>query len=171
MRIAALQTVATPDVERNLEIAARLIGEAAREGAALAALPEYFCLMGRRDEDKLLVAEAPGAGPIQAFLSAHFVHSAAAQKIFGEHGYRPVAEVGGDGVRLPDAPAALHHRRPRRLVGRQEGVLRPGHRFGDEDLRGSGYCHRVALPSRAPRASPSPARQGASAPCSAWAWP
>jgi predicted amidohydrolase len=70
MRIAALQTVATPDVERNLEIAARLIGEAAREGAALAALPEYFCLMGRRDEDKLLVAEAPGGGPIQAFLSA-----------------------------------------------------------------------------------------------------
>ena len=70
MKIAALQTVSTPDVERNLEAAARLIGEAAREGAALAALPEYFCLMGRRDDDKLLVAEAPGAGPIQAFLAA-----------------------------------------------------------------------------------------------------
>jgi deaminated glutathione amidase len=70
MKIAALQTVATPDVERNLESAARLIGQAAREGAELVALPEYFCLMGRRDDDKLRIAEAPGAGPIQAFLAA-----------------------------------------------------------------------------------------------------
>jgi deaminated glutathione amidase len=70
MKIAALQTVSTPDVARNLEAAARLIGEAAREGAELAALPEYFCLMGRRDDDKLAIAEVPGAGPIQAFLSA-----------------------------------------------------------------------------------------------------
>ncbi len=70
MKIAALQTVATPDVERNLETAARLIGEAASQGAALVALPEYFCLMGRRDDDKLLVAEVPGRGPIQSFLAA-----------------------------------------------------------------------------------------------------
>jgi deaminated glutathione amidase len=69
MKIAALQTVATPDVARNLDTAARLIAEAAREGAMLAALPEYFCLMGRRDTDKLAVAEAPGDGPIQRFLA------------------------------------------------------------------------------------------------------
>jgi predicted amidohydrolase len=70
MKIAALQTVATTDVDRNLEAAARLIGEAASQGAQLAALPEYFCLMGRRDTDKLAVAEAPGDGPIQRFLAA-----------------------------------------------------------------------------------------------------
>ncbi|MES2957939.1 MAG: carbon-nitrogen hydrolase family protein [Pseudomonadota bacterium] len=70
MKIAALQTVSTPDVDRNLEAAAQLIAQAAREGAELAALPEYFCLMGRRDEDKLAIAEAPGSGPIQAFLAA-----------------------------------------------------------------------------------------------------
>ena len=70
MKIAALQTVSTSDVGRNLEAAARLIGEAARDGAELAALPEYFCLMGRRDDDKLGIAEMPGAGPIQAFLAA-----------------------------------------------------------------------------------------------------
>ena len=69
MRIAALQTVSTPDVDRNLEAAARLIAQAARDGAELAALPEYFCLMGRRDVDKLHVAEAPGVGPIQTFLA------------------------------------------------------------------------------------------------------
>jgi predicted amidohydrolase len=70
MKIAALQTVATPDVDRNLDAARRLIAQAAREGAELAALPEYFCLMGRDDGAKLAHAEAPGDGPIQAFLAA-----------------------------------------------------------------------------------------------------
>ena len=70
MKIAALQTVSTPDVDRNLDAAARLIARAAGEGAKLVVLPEYFCLMARRDGDKLAVAEAPGIGPIQAFLAA-----------------------------------------------------------------------------------------------------
>lgn len=69
IKIAALQMVSTPDVGRNLEAAAALIAEAAAAGAALVALPEYFCLLGRRDTDKLAVAEAPGEGPIQAFLA------------------------------------------------------------------------------------------------------
>jgi len=69
MKIAALQTVSTPDVDRNLEAAARLIGQAAREGAMLVSLPEYFCLMGLRDTDKLAIAEAAGQGPIQSFLA------------------------------------------------------------------------------------------------------
>jgi nitrilase len=67
---AALQMVSTPDVARNLESAARLVGEAARAGARLLALPEYFCLMGQRDDDKLAIAEADGSGPIQDRLSA-----------------------------------------------------------------------------------------------------
>ncbi len=70
MKVAALQTVSTPDVDRNLEAAAHLIAHAAQEGAELVALPEYFCLMARRDEDKLVVAEALGQGPIQDFLAA-----------------------------------------------------------------------------------------------------
>ncbi len=69
MKIAALQMVSSPDVDRNLEIAARLIAQAADAGAALVALPEYFCLMGRRDDDKLRVAEAAGDGPIQRMLA------------------------------------------------------------------------------------------------------
>jgi deaminated glutathione amidase len=70
MKIAALQTVATPDLARNLEAAARLIAQGADAGASLLALPEYFCLMGQRDTDKLAIAEDDGAGPIQSFLSA-----------------------------------------------------------------------------------------------------
>jgi predicted amidohydrolase len=69
MWIAALQTVATPSVERNLETARRLIAEAVHGGAQLVALPEYFCFMGASDRDKLALAETPGNGPIQAMLA------------------------------------------------------------------------------------------------------
>ena len=69
MKIAAVQMVSTPDVKRNLEAARRLIAEAAGTGAQLVALPEYFCLMGRTERDKLVIAEAPGAGPIQTMLA------------------------------------------------------------------------------------------------------
>ena len=73
MKIAALQMVSTPDVAHNLEAAARLVRQAAQAGATLVALPEYFCLMGLRDADKLAIAEVPGdqrAGLVQGFLSA-----------------------------------------------------------------------------------------------------
>ena len=69
MHVAALQMVSTPDVARNLASAGRLIAQAAAQGATLVALPEYFCLLGRRDRDKLEVAEADGDGPIQHFLA------------------------------------------------------------------------------------------------------
>jgi deaminated glutathione amidase len=69
MKIAAVQMVSTPDVDRNLEAARRLIAQAAKSGAQLVALPEYFCLMGRAERDKLAIAEAPGEGPIQRMLA------------------------------------------------------------------------------------------------------
>ena len=69
MHVAALQMVSTPDVARNLASAGRLIAQAADQGATLVALPEYFCLLGRRDRDKLEVAEVDGDGPIQHFLA------------------------------------------------------------------------------------------------------
>ena len=69
MKIAALQMVSTPDVDRNLDRAGALIAEASRAGARLVALPEYFCLMGHSDRDKVGIAETPGDGPIQAALA------------------------------------------------------------------------------------------------------
>ena len=68
MKIAALQMVSTPRVEQNLDTAGRLIAQAAAAGAQWVALPEYFCLMGHSDRDKLVIAEAPGDGPIQRML-------------------------------------------------------------------------------------------------------
>jgi predicted amidohydrolase len=69
MKIAAVQMVSTPSVERNLERARALVAEAAAADAELVALPEYFGLMGQHDSDKLAHAEAPGDGPIQRMLS------------------------------------------------------------------------------------------------------
>jgi predicted amidohydrolase len=69
MKIAALQMVSTPSVARNLDAASALLARAAAEGAELAVLPEYFCIMGRSDRDKLAVAEPFGDGPIQRMLS------------------------------------------------------------------------------------------------------
>jgi predicted amidohydrolase len=69
MKIAALQMVSTPTLQQNLDTALRLIDQAADSGARLVALPEYFCLMGRADRDKLTIAESLGEGPIQRMLS------------------------------------------------------------------------------------------------------
>lgn len=69
MKIAALQMVSTPSVERNLDTARRLIAEAGASGAQLAGLPEYFCFMASDPRDKLAIAEAPGDGPIQRALA------------------------------------------------------------------------------------------------------
>jgi len=69
MLIAALQTVSTPRVDENLDHARRLIAQATEAGARLVGLPEYFCLMGLTDRDKLAAAERPGDGPIQAMLA------------------------------------------------------------------------------------------------------
>ena len=68
--VAAVQMVSTPEVAENLRAAGRLIARAADQGARLVALPEYFCLLGRRDTDKLAVKEAFGSGPIQDFLAS-----------------------------------------------------------------------------------------------------
>jgi nitrilase len=70
MKIAALQTVSGTSVAANLERARALLAQAAREGAELAVLPEYFCLMGQRDRDKLAQRESFGGGPVQDFLAA-----------------------------------------------------------------------------------------------------
>lgn len=66
---AAVQMVSAPQVEPNLRAAEALIAQAARDGAALVALPEYFCILGNQGSDKVKVREADGAGPIQEFLA------------------------------------------------------------------------------------------------------
>ena len=67
-RIAAIQMVSGPDVDRNLADADRLIGEAAAAGARVAVLPEYFPLITGDETAKVRIREHDGEGPLQAFL-------------------------------------------------------------------------------------------------------
>ena len=69
MRVAAIQTISTPNLSENLQRTADLLALAAQAGAELAVLPEYFVLMGLNDEAKLQIAEDDGAGPMQDWLA------------------------------------------------------------------------------------------------------
>ncbi len=69
MKVAAIQMVSGVSLQANLAQARVLLEQAAQAGAELAALPEYFCLMGHKDSDKLAVRESLGEGPIQGFLA------------------------------------------------------------------------------------------------------
>ena len=69
MKVAAIQMVSGSDLSANLAEAGILLQSAAQAGAELAVLPEYFCLMGQRDADKLAIQEPFGSGPMQQFLS------------------------------------------------------------------------------------------------------
>jgi deaminated glutathione amidase len=65
---AVIQMTSSPEVEANLASARGLLERAHAQGAVLAALPENFAIMGRKEADKVAVAESMGEGPIQAFL-------------------------------------------------------------------------------------------------------
>ncbi len=68
--VAAIQMSSGPEVAGNLATAGRLLEEAAARGALVAGLPENFSIMGRKEADKIAVAETDGDGPIQEFLSS-----------------------------------------------------------------------------------------------------
>jgi deaminated glutathione amidase len=87
MQVAAIQMVSDAQVQTNLHTAQTLIAQAADQGAELVVLPEYFCLLGYKDSDKLAVQEREGHGPIQHFLAS----MAAQHKLWIVGGTLPMA--------------------------------------------------------------------------------
>lgn len=69
VKVAAVQMASSPNVAANLVEAKRLIEMAAKAGAKLVVLPEYFCIMGLKEFDKVTIREKQNDGPIQQFLS------------------------------------------------------------------------------------------------------
>ena len=143
-RIAALQMVSGPRVADNLAEAGRLIAQAAAQGADLVALPEYFCMMGMKDTDKVEVREVEGAGPIQQFLS-----DAAKQ-----HG---VWIVGGSAPLVSDDPkrvrnTCLVYDASGKQVARYDKIHLFGFQMGDEQYQES----RTIEPGNSPVAVDTP---------------
>ena len=94
-KVAAVQMVSEPEVQANLAVAGELIAQAAGEGAQLVALPEYFCILGLRERDKVDVRETDGHGPIQDFLA----ETAARNKVWLVGGSAPLACANPDKVK------------------------------------------------------------------------
>jgi nitrilase len=92
MKAALLQMVSVTDMPANLDAAERLLAQAAQAGAELAVLPEYFCLMGRQDSDKLAIAERFGEGVMQTRLA----RMAAQYGVYLVAGTMPLAIDGDD---------------------------------------------------------------------------
>lgn len=92
IRFAAVQMISAPEISPNLVTAARLIAEAADQGARLVALPEYFPIIGPSDATRLLAREAEGCGPLQDFLAA----AAQRHKIWLVGGSIPLAAANPD---------------------------------------------------------------------------
>jgi deaminated glutathione amidase len=93
--LAAVQMVSTGDVSENLATAGRLIADAVTAGAEFVTLPEYFCLIGEGDADRLRIGERAGQGPIQQFLA----DEARAHGIWLLGGTVPIRTASGTRVR------------------------------------------------------------------------
>jgi len=68
MRAAVVQLSSQDDVEKNLERVAHWVGEAARAGAELVALPENFAFMGEESQKRALAEDE--RGPITTAIRA-----------------------------------------------------------------------------------------------------
>ncbi len=68
-KLAAIQMSSGSNIQANLDEAAKLIEQAAAQGAALIVLPENFSQMPMTDEERVANAETAGDGVVQKFLS------------------------------------------------------------------------------------------------------
>ncbi len=87
LRIAAIQMVSTADYYKNRSVAIAQIIQAAKSGANMVVLPEYFCFMGMQEKDKYEFVEQHKKGELQALLS----EVARAQQIWIVAGTHPIA--------------------------------------------------------------------------------
>ncbi len=69
VKAAVMQLSSTDSVKENLQTVDVLLKQAAKEGSCLVVLPENFAFMGKKESDKLEIAERMGQGRVQDFLS------------------------------------------------------------------------------------------------------
>ncbi|MDH3327431.1 MAG: carbon-nitrogen hydrolase family protein [Gammaproteobacteria bacterium] len=93
--VAAIQMASGPNIDANLNEAARSINAAAKAGAGLVVLPENFALMANNEIDNVTNAEQDGQGKIQDFL----VDQAVKNNVWIVGGTVPILAKSGDKVR------------------------------------------------------------------------
>ena len=69
-RVGVVQMTSNDEVDRNLDIAERLVRRGAAAGAQLLVLPECFAQLGREDEKLAITEPLPAGGPRQ-FIQIH----------------------------------------------------------------------------------------------------
>jgi len=69
-KLAAIQMASGPNIQANLDEVAKLISQAASQGAGLIVLPENFSQMPMNDNERVSNAEEIGSGRVQDFLRA-----------------------------------------------------------------------------------------------------
>jgi len=94
-KIALAQTTTTDDFESNLEVAERMVVEAAEAGAALLAFPEVFLYLGGH-RGKLEVAETLDGATVSRFREAAARHNM-------------MLLLGSLHERIPDDPARVYN--------------------------------------------------------------
>lgn len=70
VKVAAVQLTSLDSVEANLARVGSLLAQAAEAGASVVVLPENVAFMGRREADKLALAEEHRDGPLQRAFAA-----------------------------------------------------------------------------------------------------
>jgi nitrilase len=116
-----------PNVEGNLNEAARLIAMAVEQGARLVVLPENFAIMGLSEHDKVALREQDGGGPIQAFLAA----TARRHKIWLVGGSVPLVSSAAGKIRS----ACLIYDEQGGCVARYDKIHLFGFDMGEESYR------------------------------------
>ncbi|VAW62432.1 FIG003879: Uncharacterized subgroup of the nitrilase superfamily [hydrothermal vent metagenome] len=70
-KVAAIQMTSGSNIQANLDEGAKLIEQAASQGARLVVLPENFSQMPMTDQERVGNAESVAEGRVQNFLAAH----------------------------------------------------------------------------------------------------
>ena len=139
LSVASIQMVSSPSWEDNLSSATGQISAAKSAGANLIALPEYFCLMGYSDQDKVKICEQFGDGPIQDALK----NLAIKHQVYLVAGTIPLASTDKNKVRnstLVFSPSG-------EVISRYDKIHLFGFKQGDENYQESNTIEAGTTPT------------------------
>ena len=139
LSIAGVQMVSSASWEENIQAASRQIMAAKTSGAQLIVLPEYFCLMGHSDQDKVKICEEFGNGPIQDALK----NIASENKIYLVAGTIPLATQNTQKVKN----STLVFNPTGEVISRYDKIHLFGFKQGNENYQESNTIEPGSLPT------------------------